>query len=59
LRLQRRPEKLDPIMHRVAEDGLEESDALIVKTYAMFAPTTLLAIPIGGGFTVANESRTR
>jgi hypothetical protein len=25
LRLQRRPEKLDPIMHRVAEDGLEES----------------------------------
>ncbi len=47
-------------MHRVTKESwLTESDALIVKGYAMFAPTTPLAVPIGGGFRVSDESRTR
>jgi hypothetical protein len=34
-------------------------DALIVKTYATFAPTKPLSLRIGDGSTVAEESRTR
>ncbi len=37
------PALADPIMHRpTAVSGPAESDALIVKTYAMSAPTMLL-----------------
>jgi hypothetical protein len=36
-----------------------ESDALIVKAYAMSASRTRLAVLIGGGFVVVEESRIR
>jgi hypothetical protein len=50
---------MDPIEHRATFSWLKRSDALIVKTYAMSASKTRLAVLIGGGFMVVEESRIR
>jgi hypothetical protein len=38
---------------------LTDSDALIVKSYAMSAPKAGSVIPLGGGSAAADESKTR
>ncbi len=53
-------EKMDLIVHRAAEGvRLTESDALIVKSYAMSTPKTGFVIALGGGSAAADESKTR
>jgi hypothetical protein len=47
------------IMHGATESELEESDALIVKAYAMSAPTTRFVVPIGDVLSATDESKTR
>ena len=46
-------------MHGATESELEESDALIVKSYAMSTPKTGFVIALGGGSAAADESKTR
>jgi hypothetical protein len=48
-----------PMRWATTESELTESDALIVKAYAMFAPAMRLVVPSGDGFKVTDESRTR
>ena len=47
------------IMHRVVKRPTPESDALIVKSYAISTSEMHLGALIGGGFTVVEESKTR
>jgi hypothetical protein len=47
-------------MHRATKESwLTDSDALIVKAYAISAPTMRFVVPIGDGSTVTEENRMR
>ena len=53
-------EKTDLIVHRATtESELTRSDALIVKAYAMSAPTARFVGSIGDVLTASDESKTR
>ena len=47
-------------MHQATKEcELPQSDALIVKSYAISVPKVGAVIPLGGGFAAADESNTR
>jgi len=53
------PPRTDPIEHPATCSWPTRSDALIVKTYAMSASKTPLAVLISGGFVMVEEIRIR
>ena len=53
------PPRTDPIEYRATRSRPTRSDALIVKTYAMSASKTPLAVLISGGFVMVEEIRIR
>ena len=53
------PPRTDPIEHRATFDWLKQSDALIVKSYLISAPTTWFLVPFGDVLTTTDESKIR